>query len=189
MLAVENLIEVIPQEPSSLVEVVGDVSDLVEILDVDPDTLFVFENVVLEVIEIPTEGILELRDSTSPDILEVVDDVIEILSEISPTIIGGSWVAGDGLYFDGNTLHLGPPDEVKSLLGLVPATDEFDVILVNEDTFILTEVPLIASQTVFLNGQRLREGVGQDYTIIGDTITFLRPTRVGDLVSAGYTHF
>jgi hypothetical protein len=79
-------------------------------------------------------------------------------------------------------------DYLATLLEPQYAIDEFPIAAVPPVDFILTEVPLLRSQRVYLNGQRQREGAVDDYTISGDTVTMVRVIRPGDLVSVEYQH-
>jgi len=79
-------------------------------------------------------------------------------------------------------------DYLDNLLNPQYAADEFNVTGAPPANYILTEVPLLGSQVVYLNGQRQREGAVEDYTIVGDTVTMVRPIRTGDLVSVEYQH-
>lgn len=73
-------------------------------------------------------------------------------------------------------------------LGLAPQIDDFPITVDNTTVFVLSFTPTVNSETVYLNGMRLRRGVGNDYTLSGATVTLLRTTLVDDLVSAEYTH-
>lgn len=64
--------------------------------------------------------------------------------------------------------------------------DEFDIAGLTPVDFILTEVPLLESEVIYLNGQRQRKGALHDYTISGDTVTMIHAIRAGDVVSVEY---
>lgn len=54
--------------------------------------------------------------------------------------------------------------------------------------FVLAAVPVLGSVTVYKNGVRMNPGVGNDYTLSTDTITFAggQIPQVGDIVLADY---
>lgn len=58
----------------------------------------------------------------------------------------------------------------------------------SNDTFTLAVSPTAGSQHIYYNGQRLRSGAGNDYTISGATITWIRATMPisGDVITADY---
>jgi hypothetical protein len=57
-----------------------------------------------------------------------------------------------------------------------------------ETDFDLANTPLTGSVTVYLNGQRLRAGASNDYTISGGTITMASAPESGDLILADYRY-
>ncbi len=76
---------------------------------------------------------------------------------------------------------------IRQLLSLVPAKEKFPITINDTLIFNLAVTPLVDSERVYLNGQWLQRGSTDDYTISGNTVTLLRPTRVGDLVSVEYS--
>lgn len=52
--------------------------------------------------------------------------------------------------------------------------------------FTLAAAPLLGKQTVYLNGERLNPGAGNDYTIAGATITMLNIPQTGDVLISDY---
>ena len=52
--------------------------------------------------------------------------------------------------------------------------------------FGLASAPVAGSEMVFLNGQLLDPGAGDDYTIAGQNITFASAPVVGDRIVAWY---
>ncbi len=56
-------------------------------------------------------------------------------------------------------------------------------------TFTLANTPINSSLQLFLNGQKLKAGAGNDYTISGDTITLASAPVSGEVLEAGvYTY-
>jgi hypothetical protein len=53
-------------------------------------------------------------------------------------------------------------------------------------TFTLANTPTVGSERIYLNGQRLFPGAGNDYTISGATITMLTIPLTGDRLTADY---
>lgn len=53
-------------------------------------------------------------------------------------------------------------------------------------TFTLAATPLAGKEMIYLNGQRLFPGAGNDYTISGATITMLQIPLTGDRLTADY---
>lgn len=56
------------------------------------------------------------------------------------------------------------------------------------DTFTLANTPIAGTQAVYWNGNRMREGAGEDYTIAGAVITFEAANipESGDSVAVDY---
>jgi phage-related tail fiber protein len=52
--------------------------------------------------------------------------------------------------------------------------------------FALANAPLAGKEMIFLNGQLLEPGAGNDYTISGTTLTMLSTPAVGDIIRATY---
>jgi phage-related tail fiber protein len=52
--------------------------------------------------------------------------------------------------------------------------------------FALANIPLAGKEMIFLNGQLLEPGSGNDYTISGTTLTMLSTPAVGDIIRATY---
>lgn len=80
-------------------------------------------------------------------------------------------------------------NQIRELLGLVPVKEKFPVTVIDTLVFVLSATPLADSERVYLNGQWLQKGASDDYTISGTTVTLLRPTRPGDLISVEYSRF
>ncbi|WP_158993470.1 hypothetical protein [Mucilaginibacter sp. L196] len=55
------------------------------------------------------------------------------------------------------------------------------------EVFTLVNIPIIGSESVFLNGVLQDEGVGEDYTISGSTITFLSTIQPTDKIRVNYS--
>jgi hypothetical protein len=55
-------------------------------------------------------------------------------------------------------------------------------------TFTLANTPTTDSQRIIVNGIDLTEGIGQDYTISGDTITFATAPETGDVLLVDYVY-
>jgi len=53
-------------------------------------------------------------------------------------------------------------------------------------TFVLAGTPILNKEEIFINGIRLRRGIGNDYTISGVTITMNFTPISGDVVEANY---
>lgn len=53
-------------------------------------------------------------------------------------------------------------------------------------SFVLPNTPLAGKEMVFLNGQLLEPGAGNDYTISGNTITMLTAPSTGSIIRATY---
>lgn len=58
----------------------------------------------------------------------------------------------------------------------------------SNDTFELANVPTAGSVAVYLNGQRLLVGAGNDYTISSDTITMLTIPASGEVIFVDYNY-
>lgn len=54
------------------------------------------------------------------------------------------------------------------------------------NVFILANIPTSSTDSIFLNGNRLRKGASNDYTIVGDTITLSFTPVIGDNMLADY---
>lgn len=54
--------------------------------------------------------------------------------------------------------------------------------------FVLAEAPIAGSEQVFLNGILQEEGSGDDYTIVGASITMTNPPESGDRVRVSYRY-
>lgn len=52
--------------------------------------------------------------------------------------------------------------------------------------FVLADTPVVGSVRVRLNGLGQVAGAGNDYTIVGDTITYLAAPKTGDTVLVDY---
>lgn len=55
-------------------------------------------------------------------------------------------------------------------------------------TYTLTNAPTAGSLALYLNGQRLQAGAGNDYTLAGSTITTLFAPATGDQLMADYRY-
>lgn len=54
------------------------------------------------------------------------------------------------------------------------------------DVFVLAGTPNVGTEQIFVNGTLQQAGVGKDYTISGDTITFAYAPTAGDIILANY---
>jgi hypothetical protein len=57
---------------------------------------------------------------------------------------------------------------------------------VGSNTFILTDVPISGTVSMYVNGVRQREGIGNDYTISGKLVTFNYTPQSEDSILADY---
>lgn len=64
-------------------------------------------------------------------------------------------------------------------------TPSGDVDSVN-DTFTLDNIPIPSTLNVYLNGLFQLQGSGDDYTISGNTVVFVKPPRTGSIIIVTY---
>ena len=57
---------------------------------------------------------------------------------------------------------------------------------VGTNVFTLTDVPIAGTVSMYVNGLRQREGIGNDYTISGRVVTFFYTPQSGDAILADY---
>jgi len=115
---------------------------------------------------------------------------------------GGSYSAGDGLILTGSTFSV----QVVSGSGLTVSGSGVGVdpaILLQKADFVageapagtingsntvftLANTPVAGTEQVYLNGVRQRRGAGLDYTISGNTITFVSAPQPGDSILVDY---
>ncbi len=115
---------------------------------------------------------------------------------------GGSYSAGDGLQLVGSTFSV----QVIFGSGLTVSGAgvgvDYSILLRKADyvmgevpsgtingtntVFTLAAAPVANSEAVYLNGVRQRRGSGLDYTISGNTITFVVAPQAGDSILVDY---
>jgi hypothetical protein len=56
----------------------------------------------------------------------------------------------------------------------------------NNVIFVLSNTPIVNKESIYLNGVKLKRGLGNDYTIVGATVTLVSAPQSGDSVTADY---
>jgi len=115
---------------------------------------------------------------------------------------GGTYSAGDGLQLAGTTFSVQVvPASGLTVSGAGVGVD-YSILLRKADyvmgevpsgtingtntVFTLAAAPVANSEAVYLNGVRQRRGAGLDYTISGNTITFVVAPQAGDSILVDY---
>lgn len=132
------------------------------------------------------DGITSAVTATDTLTLNVDATVLRTTSSINDLadVVITAAANGDALVFNGTNwvdLALAPAAIATEI------RDDFTGL--TGTAIVLTQTPLASTITmVFKNGQLLRSGVGNDYTISGTSITMAVALVVGDLVSAIYKY-
>jgi hypothetical protein len=106
-------------------------------------------------------------------------------ADASPILIGDiQLVSGTNIVLSqvGNTITISS----NTVPDFVAGEDLTGQITGSNFTFTLANTPVTDKEMVYLNGVRLRRGVGNDYTISGATITMVAAPQLGDSLVADY---
>lgn len=85
----------------------------------------------------------------------------------------------------GNTLTISSTGGLAAT-NFVVGEDLTNQVTGTNTVFTLANTPILTKESLFLNGVRLRRGVGNDYTISGAVATLVSAPQVGDSVIADY---
>ncbi len=96
--------------------------------------------------------------------------------------------SGIGKVSHDNTLTgLGTPSSPLSVVGMSNSIYG-EVPSGSGTTFTLARTPILGTVRLFRGGARQQEGIGNDYTILGATITLLIPLSIGEVLIVDYNY-
>lgn len=159
---------------------VKDVDDNIEV-NVDDVTL----EIDTDVVQVKDEGIdtAQLKDDAVTNIKILDDTIAEPKLDIFNAPVNGyylKWTTANGMEWADVDADAVQNDDV--IVGEIPS----GTIGGGNPTFTLANTPITGTVAVYLNGLRQSEGSGEDYTISGNTITFVKAPRPNSVLLADY---